>query len=77
MLNMNIALAKTFQWPRIKIINAFTGEIIQEYDGMKESDLFVLGHEWNGHRVFSINPRVELIDGKHITSLAIWLNPDN
>lgn len=72
MLKMTMELAKSFQYHKIRVLDKH-GLYIETFNGEKPSDLFLLGHGYLGHTVYSINPGCRFVDGALVVSLDIWI----
>ena len=72
MLKMTMELAKTFQYNKIRVLDK-QGRYIETFNGEKSDDLFLLGHGYLGHTVYSINPGGRFVNGELVVTLDIWI----
>lgn len=73
MLKMSEELAQTFQYKMIRVMDK-NGKFIDEYNGERHSVRAMIGNEWAGHTVYSINPGCRFENGKPVISLDIWMD---
>lgn len=72
MMKMTYELVKTFQYERVRVKDA-KGNILDTYNGLDYGSAFLLGNDWYDHRIYSINPYCEILDGKIMVYLDIWI----